>query len=116
MTNFSLILTFGMGIDTVMVVIESAYENVKKGFEPKHAVLIAVKDYAAPLIASALANIIVFLPMIFLPGIVGKFLAYIPQTIFATLIASLFLALTINCAIFYLVTRSRRILVNDPET
>lgn len=116
LTNFSLILTFGMGIDTVMVVIESAFENVKKWFSPKHGVLVAIKDYAVPLISSAAANIIVFLPMIFLPGVTGKFLAYIPTTIFATLVASLFLALTINAAIFAKVISPLKQKVLDSDT
>lgn len=30
LTNFSLVLTFGMGIDTVIVIIEAAYEYMKK--------------------------------------------------------------------------------------
>ncbi len=109
LTNFSLVLTFGIGVDTIMVVIEAAYENIKKWFSSKNAVLIAVKDYAAPLIASAATNIVVFLPLLFLPGTFGKFLAYIPITIIATLTAGIFLALTLNPAIFSLVIRPRRI-------
>ncbi len=101
LTNFSLVLTFGMGIDTVIVIIEAAYELMKKGYNAKTAVLLALKQYAKPNITSSLANMIVFLPMLALPGITGKFLAYIPITIFITLAASLFLASSINNAIFW---------------
>jgi len=35
-----------MGIDTVIVIIEAAYEYMKKGFDSKTAVLLAMKNYA----------------------------------------------------------------------
>lgn len=101
LTNFSLILTFWMGIDTVIVIIEASYELMKKWFNAKTAVLLALKQYAKPNITSSLTNIVVFLPMLALPGIVGKFLAYIPITIFVTLAASLLLASSINNALFW---------------
>lgn len=44
---------------------------------------------------------IVFIPLLLLPGVTGKFLAYIPITIFVTLLASLFLASSINSALFW---------------
>jgi len=39
--------------------------------------------------------------MFSLPGVIGKFLAYIPITIFTTLVAALFISLTINSALYY---------------
>lgn len=100
MVNFSLILSFGMGIDTVIVFVESAWENMKKWYNPTSAILITMHTYARPNIITSLINIIVFIPMLVLPGIVGKFLSYIPITLFSTLLASLFLALTVNGALF----------------
>jgi multidrug efflux pump len=49
-------------------------------------VLLSVKDYAIPLISGTATTLVVFLPMLTLPGIMGKFLAYIPITIFVTLL------------------------------
>ena len=100
MVNFSLILSFGMGIDTVIVFVESAWENMKKWYNPTTAILITMHTYARPNIITSLINIVVFVPMLMLPGIVGKFLANIPITLFSTLLASLILALTINGALF----------------
>jgi len=45
----------------------------------------------------------------------GKFLAYIPITIFVTLIAALFISLTINPAIFYLTTKNKKYFVSDRD-
>ncbi|HMY80407.1 MAG TPA: efflux RND transporter permease subunit, partial [Candidatus Absconditabacterales bacterium] len=108
LTNFSLVLSFGMGIDTVVVIIEAAYELMKKGFNSKTAVLLALKQYGKPNITSSLANMVVFLPMLALPGITGKFLAYIPITIFCTLAASLFLASSINNALFWKINNNQK--------
>lgn len=101
MTNFSLVLTLGIAIDTTIVIIEAASENMKLWFNPKTAVLMAVRDFHKPLIAGTTTTLVVFIPMMLLPGIIGKFLAYIPITVFVTLIAALFVSLTLNTALFY---------------
>jgi multidrug efflux pump subunit AcrB len=49
---------------------------------------------------------IVFLPMMLLPGIMGKFLSFIPITIFVTLFASTILASTLNNALFIKVNKN----------
>ncbi len=100
LTNFSLIIAFGSGVDTVIVFIQAAYENMKLGFNPKNAILIAIKTYQSANINTSLINICVFLPLFSLPGTLGKFLSFIPITIFATLLASLILSLTINGTVF----------------
>lgn len=101
LTNFSLIICFGIAIDTTIVVIEGAHEKLRLWFGPKAAVLLAVKEYKRPLISGTATTCVVFLPMFSLPGVIGKFLAYIPITIFTTLVAALFISLTINSALYY---------------
>ena len=71
--------------------------------------------YARPNIITSLINIVVFIPMLVLPGIVGKFLANIPITLFATLLASLILALTINGALFAKFNKKLDYYYNDDE-
>jgi hydrophobic/amphiphilic exporter-1 (mainly G- bacteria), HAE1 family len=58
---------------------------------------------------------VVFIPMLVLPGIVGKFLSFIPITLFATLLASLFLALTVNGALFARFNKKLDYYYNDDE-
>lgn len=115
MVNFSLILSFGMGIDTVIVFVESAWENMKKWYNPTSAILITMHTYARPNIITSLINIVVFIPMLVLPGIVGKFLSFIPITLFATLLASLLLALTVNGALFARFNKKLDYYYNDDE-
>ncbi|MDP2670229.1 MAG: efflux RND transporter permease subunit [bacterium] len=114
LTNFSLVLTLGIAIDTTIVIIEAASEKMKLGYNPKTAVLFAVKDFKNSIIAGTLTTLVVFIPMMVLPGVIGKFLAYIPITVFITLIAVLFIALTLNSALYYKLNKPGKTYVPDP--
>ncbi|GIS11508.1 MAG: hypothetical protein CM15mP115_06590 [Alphaproteobacteria bacterium] len=46
-----------------------------------------------PIISSTVTTLMVFLPLLFWPGIVGQFMKYLPITVMSVLIASLFMAL-----------------------
>ncbi len=104
LTNFSLVLTLWIAIDTIIVIIEWWSERYKLWYNRLAAILIAVRDLKWPLISWTMTTLVAFLPMMFLPGITGKFLAYIPITVFATLIAALFLSLTVSSALFIKIT------------
>lgn len=108
LTNFSLIVCFGIAIDATVVVIQWAHEKIRQGFNPKTAVLLSVRDYKIPLIAGTMTTVVVFLPMMTLPGVMWKFLAYIPITIFITLLASLFISLTLNSALYYKLSKPKK--------
>lgn len=100
LTNFSLVLTLWVAIDTIIVVIEWASERQKLWYSRKNAIILAVYDLKTPLISGTATTLVAFLPMIFLPGVIGKFLAYIPITVFSTLLAALVLSLTIAWALY----------------
>lgn len=113
LTNFSLVLTLWIAIDTTIVVIEAAAEKMKLWYNPKTAILFAVKDFKSGIIAWTLTTVVVFIPMMVLPWVLGKFLAYIPITIFATLVAILFLALTLNSALYYKLSTPNKTYIPD---
>lgn len=108
LTNFSLILTLWVAIDTIIVIIEWAHEKMRMWYNSKASILLSVKDFWPPLIAGTTTTVMAFLPMMFLPGVMWKFLAYIPITVFVTLVAALFLALTINSAIFFKLNKAKK--------
>ncbi len=101
LTNFSLIVSFWIAIDTTLVIIEWAHEKMKIWYNPLNAILLSVRDYKLSVIAWTATTVVVFIPLMSLPWTVWKFLSYIPITIFSTLLASLFFALTVNSALFY---------------
>ncbi len=107
LTNFSLLLTLWIALDTIIVVVEWASDKARIWYTPKIAVLLAIKEYYKPLISWTATTLVVFLPMMFLPWIMWKFLSYIPITIFITLLAWLILSLTLNSAIFMKLFRNK---------
>ena len=115
LTNFSLIVTFGIAIDTIIVILEWATEKTKLGYNPYEAALLALHEYKTPLIAGTATTCVVFLPLFVLPGVLGKYLANIPITIFITLIGALLVSLLINPAVFFLVTPKSKQYINNEE-
>lgn len=114
LTNFSLILSFGIAVDTIIVIVQAASSKIRIGYEPRTAIMLALREYSIPIIAWVSVTIVVFIPMMVLPGIMGKFLAYIPITIFWVLASGLLLALTVNSALYLLfVKRSKTYIESD---
>ena len=90
---FSLILVAGMLVDGAIVVSELADRNLAEGQSPKQAWANAAGRMAWPIIASTATTIVVFMPLLFWPGVVGQFMKYLPATVILCLVASLFMAL-----------------------
>ena len=95
MTNFGMILALGILVDTAIVIVEGASHFIKKGFSPQEAAFKSFIEFRAPLFAGMLTTLIVFLPLFFLPGVVGKFLSFIPVTVTIVLIVALLVSLFI---------------------
>jgi multidrug efflux pump len=93
---FSLILSLGMLVDNSIVVVENTYRLLSEGYSRGEAALEGAKQVAWPVIASTATTVAAFLPLIFWPGIMGKFMGFLPRTLIITLLASLFVALFIN--------------------
>lgn len=90
---FSLILAIGILVDTGIVVVEAIHTRYLASLNKREAAIGALKEYAVPLIAGTSTTVAVFVPLFFLSGILGKFVASIPFTVIFVLIASIFVAL-----------------------
>ncbi|MDB5264832.1 MAG: family efflux pump [Parcubacteria group bacterium] len=90
---FALILAIGILVDSGIVVVEAFHTRLLKYGDKHEAAVAAIREYAWPLIAGTFTTIVVFIPLFFLSGIVGKFLASIPFTVIFVLLASIFVAL-----------------------
>ncbi len=93
MVLFSLILVAGMLVDGAIVVSELADRNRLAGMAPRDAWAGAATRMAWPVIASTATTLMVFMPLLFWPGIVGEFMKYLPATVIVCLLASLAMAL-----------------------
>ena len=116
LTNFSLIICLGIAVDTATVIIQWASENLKKGYKPLHAVLLSVKTYKNSLISGTATTVVVFIPLMMMPWVMGKSLSLIPITLFTTLVASLFISLTITPTIYYLSIKDSKIFKKDEKS
>lgn len=90
---FSLILAIGILVDTGIVMVEAIHTRLVKYGDPKKATIAAIHEYAWPLTAGTFTTVAVFIPLFFLSGVTGKFIASIPFTVIFVLIASIFVAL-----------------------
>ncbi|MCK9344492.1 MAG: efflux RND transporter permease subunit, partial [Candidatus Pacebacteria bacterium] len=105
---FSLILAIGILVDSGIVVTEAIHTRFKIYGNAYDAAVASLKEYAWPLIAGTTATIAVFVPLFFISGITGKFIASIPFTIIFVLVASIFVALGIVPLIAILFTKGEQ--------
>lgn len=92
------ILVLGIVVDNSIVVVENIYRHFMN--TPDLPILpatkLAVGEVAIPVITGTLTTMAPFAPLLFWPGIMGKFMSYIPATIILTLLASMFVAFVMN--------------------
>ncbi len=93
MVIFGLLLGLGMLIDGAIVMVEHADRKMAEGLNSLEAYRAAVDRMFWPIMASTATTLAAFLPIMFWPGVSGQFMSYLPITVFAVLIGSLFYAL-----------------------
>ena len=93
MVMFGMLLGLGMLIDGAIVVTEYADRKMTEGFDRRGAYSLAAKRMFWPVVASTATTLAAFLPLMFWPGIAGKFMHYLPVTVFTVLSGSLLYAL-----------------------
>lgn len=96
MVLFALILALGMLVDNGIVVVENIYRLRSEGYSLKEASKYGVGEVAVPIIASTATTLAAFLPLALWPGIIGKFMHYLPITLIIVLGSSLFVGLVVN--------------------
>ena len=94
-TLFSLVLALGLLVDNGIVVVENIYRNAVRGIPLEEAALQGVEQVGWPVIASTATTIAAFAPMLFWPGLMGRFMYFLPLTVIVVLCSSLFVALVI---------------------
>ncbi|WP_277586389.1 efflux RND transporter permease subunit [Psychrobacillus antarcticus] len=95
MTLGALALGIGMLVDNSIVVIENIERHLGLGKTPKEAASIGTKEVAGAITASTLTTIAVFVPVLFLSGLIGQIFTEFALTISFSLFASLVVALTV---------------------
>ena len=83
------VIVLGMLVDDAVVVVESIYYRLQRGVDALTAAREAMKEVAMPVTTAVLTTIAAFLPLMLLPGILGKFMRVIPMVVTIALALSL---------------------------
>jgi multidrug efflux pump subunit AcrB len=86
---FGMIMVLGLIVDDAIVVGEAIYHRRQTGDGMINAAVNGTAEVAFPVIAAVLTTIIAFLPLFFIPGIMGKFIGVMPVPVVAALGISL---------------------------
>jgi HAE1 family hydrophobic/amphiphilic exporter-1 len=106
LTLFAFVLAIGIVVDDAIVVVEAVQHNIDhEKMSPKEATQKAMKEISGPVIAIALILAAVFIPVGFIPGIVGRLYQQFAITIAVSVLISAFVALSLTPALCTLMLR-----------
>jgi HAE1 family hydrophobic/amphiphilic exporter-1 len=106
LTLFAFVLAIGIVVDDAIVVVEAVQHYIDHNkMTPKEATRAAMRDISGPVIAIALILAAVFVPVGFIPGIVGRLYQQFAITIAVSVIISAFVALSLTPALCSLMLR-----------
>ncbi|MEY2995015.1 MAG: hypothetical protein RL357_1950, partial [Pseudomonadota bacterium] len=83
------VIALGMLVDDAVVMAEAIYYRVSRGENAMQAAINSFREIGAPVVASVATTMAAFLPLMLLPGIVGKFMFIIPFVVTLALAISL---------------------------
>ena len=83
------VIVLGMLVDDAVVVVEAIYYRLQRGMDALNAAKDAMREVALPVTTAVLTTIAAFLPLMLLPGILGKFMRVIPMVVTIALSISL---------------------------
>jgi multidrug efflux pump subunit AcrB len=90
-----LIVALGILVDDSIVVIENIERYLRAGKSKEEAAIQATKQIGLAVVGCTITLILAFLPLVFLPETAGDFIRSLPMAVIFTVIASLFVSLTI---------------------
>ena len=99
MVLFALLFGLGIIVDDAIVVIENTHRIFTEGkgkINSERSAMMAAGEVFVPVLAGTLTTLAPFFPLLFWPGIIGKFMIYLPTMLIFTLAASLIVAFIMN--------------------
>src|SRR5262245_57844300 len=107
LTLFGLVLAVGIVVDDAIVVVEAVQHHIENGLSPRDATVLAMDQVSGPVIAVGLVLAAVFVPCVFISGIVGEFYRQFAVTIAISTLLSAFNSLTLSPALCALLLKSQ---------
>ncbi len=90
-----LIIALGILVDDSIVVVENIERWLREGYSRQDAAILATKQIGLAVLGCTATLVLAFLPLIFLPEASGDFIRSLPMAVVLTVLASLFVSLTI---------------------
>jgi len=81
LTMFGFIIVLGLMVDDAIIIGENATYHMERGLSPSEAAIEGTYELLGPVTATVLTTIVAFLPMMFMEGIIGKFIYSIPVVV-----------------------------------
>ncbi|MBU2062963.1 MAG: efflux RND transporter permease subunit [Candidatus Omnitrophica bacterium] len=88
LTMFGLIIVLGMIVDDGIIISENVFRYLEQGMPPRQAAIKGTSEVIAPVTATIVTTIAAFFPLMYMGGIVGKFISFIPLMVIIALCAS----------------------------
>ena len=103
-----LVLAIGIVVDDAIVVVEAVQVNIENGMNPKEATIHAMNEVTAPVIATTLVLVAVFIPVAVMGGITGRLYQQFAITVAVSVVFSSMNALTLSPALCALLLRKQK--------
>jgi len=103
-----LVLAIGVVVDDAIVVVEAVQVKIEEGMNPKEATVHAMNEVTAPVIATTLVLVAVFVPVAVMGGITGRLYQQFAITVAVSVVFSSINALTLSPALCGLLLRKRK--------
>lgn len=94
----ALIIAIGMVVDNAIVVLENIVQHIERGSRPRQASIFGTGEMGMAITASTATTLMVFIPMIFVGGVVGLLFKQLAILTSATMVASLITSLSLTPA------------------
>ncbi|MFH1829148.1 MAG: efflux RND transporter permease subunit [Pseudomonadota bacterium] len=95
LTMFGLIMVLGMLVDDAIIITENVHRRIAGGEKAADAAINGTDEIWRPVLTTVLTTIAAFAPLMFMSGIIGKFVLYIPLVVIIALMSSLLQAFII---------------------
>ncbi len=102
-----LVLAIGIVVDDAIVVVEAVQVNIENGMSPKESTMRAMSEVTAPVIATTLVLVAVFIPVASMAGITGSLYQQFAITVAVSVVFSSINALTLSPALCSMLLRKR---------
>jgi multidrug efflux pump subunit AcrB len=89
LSMFGFLMTLGIVVDDAIVIGENIYEHRQRGKEFVQAAIDGTLEVLPSVVSSVATTLIAFVPLMFVSGVMGKFIAVLPVAVIATLTISL---------------------------